>query len=175
MYEQIQIEENRKLRKTIFNMLNYANMFVLVLNEKMIIKYSNNSLAKTLGFNTYEDIIGKCWIDFLVEDERKLITTVHKLIADGENWTKYREFRNHIKPINENNPIMVHWFNSHINTDYNWSFSFGITKTPNPTMVSMESIRDYYKDIIEYDRTMIEAMRNTIIEKEQKTCQPTFV
>lgn len=167
--------EIRKLRKTIFNMLNYANMFVLVLNEEMTIKYSNNSLAKTLGFDTYKDIIGKCWIDFLIEDERKVISVIHKLIADGGDWDKYKEFRNHIQPM-DGEPIMVHWFNSHINTDFNWSFSFGITKTPNPTMVSMESIRDYYKDIIEYDRTMIEAMRNTILEKENETtCQPTFM
>ena len=68
---------------------------------------------------------------------------------------------------------MVHWFNSHINTEYNWSFSFGITKTPNPTMVTMDSIREYYKDIIEYDRTMIESMKETIIQND-KVCQPVL-
>lgn len=166
-------KEVKNLRKTIFNMLNYANMFVLVLNEQMIIKYSNTSLAKFLGFNTYKDILGRCWIDFLREDEVQAVKVVHKLIADGvEEWEKYREFRNHIKPIN-GEPIMVHWFNSHINTEYNWSFSFGITKTPNPTMVTMDSIREYYKDIIEYDRTMIESMKETIIQND-KVCQPVL-
>ena len=166
--------EVRKLRKTIFNMLNYANMFVLVLNEEMIIKYSNNSLAKILGFQTYKDILGRCWIDFLVEDEINSVKVVHKMIAEGKgDWEKYKEFRNYIRPMN-GTPIMVHWFNSHINTDYNWSFSFGLRKDHDPTMVTMESIRDYYKDIIEYDRTMIETMKETIIEKD-KTCSPTLL
>jgi PAS domain S-box-containing protein len=156
-------------------MLNYANMFVLVLNEEMIIKYTNNSLAKTLGFLTYKDIIGRCWIDFLIEDEIKTVKIVHKKIADGEeDWTKYKEFRNHIKPM-MGEPIMVHWFNSHINSEYNWSFSFGLRKDRNPIMVTMDSIRDYYKDIIEYDRTMIESMKDTIInDEDKKTCQPTL-
>jgi len=167
-------EKVKKLRKTIFNMLNYANMFVLVLDEKIIIRYANNSLAKTLGFETYKDIIDKCWLDFLVEDELHAVKKVHRIVADGmEGWTKYREFRNHIKPIN-GDPIMVHWFNSHINTDFNWSFSFGITKNPNPTLVSMDSIREYYKDIIEYDRTMIETMKEEILEND-KSCQPALL
>lgn len=169
-----ELEEVKKLRKTIFNMLNYANMFVLVLDEIMTIRYSNNSLAKTLGFETYKDILGKCWIDFLTKDEVKAVKAIHRVIADGENWEKYREFRNYIQPL-RGEPIMVHWFNSHINTEYNWSFSFGLRKDQKPTMVTMDSIRDYYRDIVEYDRTMIEAMRNEIVEKETDTCEPTFV
>jgi hypothetical protein len=165
-----------KLRKTIFNMLNYANMYVVVLNEDMIIKYANTSLARDLGFQIYKDILGKCWIDFLPENEIKETKTIHKIISDGKDWERYREHRNHIQPIN-GNPIQVHWFNSHINSEFNWSFSFGITKSPNPTTVTMESIRNYYKDIVEKDRTMIESIRDTITTKEKlnDACEPIMI
>jgi len=166
-----------KLRNTIFQLLNYANMYVVVLDEAMIIKYANTSLAKDLGFDIYKDIIGKCWIDFLPEKEKDQITIVHKIISDGEDWERYREYKNYIKPV-EGEPFLVHWFNSHINTDYNWSFSFGINKSPNPLRVlSMESIRDYYKDIVEKDRTMIESMKDKILHKDRinDSCEPMLV
>lgn len=167
----------KQLRKTIFNMLNYANMYVLVLDESMIIRYANTSLANDLGFKSYTDLVGKCWIDFLIDEEKEQVQIVHNFIADGsKNWEKYKEFKNHIKTIN-GEIIFVHWFNSHINTDYNWSFSFGIRKNPQPTMVSMDSIRKYYKDIIDNDRTMIESMRDFINSRDNRlinTCEPSL-
>ena len=168
-------EKINSLRNTIFNMLNYANMYVIVLDDKMIIRYANNSLAKDLGYKSYDEIIGKCWLDFLVKDEKKVITMIHKIVADGgDEWEKYKEYKNYIQPINGNEKILVHWFNSHINTDYNWSFSFGISKQPKATLVSMDSIRTYYRDIVEKDRTMIESMRDMILFKNkiQDACEP---
>lgn len=161
-----------QLRKTIFNMLNYANMYVLVLDQAMIIRYANNSLAIDLGFDNYRDIVGKCWLEFLTEAEKKNIIMIHKKISDGEeDWEKYKEFRNYIQS-KSGQKILVHWFNSHINTEFNWSFSFGISKKPVETMVTMESIRNYYRDIIEKDKTMIEAMKDMIIYKNSiNTCE----
>ena len=154
-------EQVNHLRMTIFNMLNYANMYVLILDRKMDVQFANNSLAVDLGFKTYNDIVGKCWLSFIRDDERKIITTIHKVVSDGvPEWEKYREFKNNIKGTEGD--ILVHWFNSHINTDFNWTFSFGIRKEP-ATEITMDSIRTYYKDIIDKDRTMINSMKDMIL------------
>jgi transcriptional regulator with PAS, ATPase and Fis domain len=162
----------KNLRRTIFNMLNYANMYVLVLDEKMEVRFANSSLALDLGFNNYKELVGRCWLDFIKEEERKTVITIHKVISVGEEWEKYKEFQNTIVGKEE---IYVHWFNSHINSDYNWTFSFGIRKKP-PTQITMTSIRNYYKDIIDKDRTMIDSMRDMIVFRDRvvDSCQPKF-
>lgn len=165
-------EQVNQLRKTIFDMLNYANMYVLVLDEKMEIGYANNSLAIDLGLDKYSDLVGKCWLDFISDNDKKSVTTIHSVISRGiDNWEKYREFQNNIK--GKEGDIAVHWFNSHINSNYNWTFSFGIRRQP-VTEITMKSIRTYYRDIIDHDRTMINSMRDMIVFRNKITdsCEP---
>lgn len=160
-----------RLTETIFNMLNYANMYVLVLDEKMEVQFANQSLAVDIGYESYEKLVGKCWLDFIPSSEKKIIVTIHKVISDGkEGWRKYREFQNKILTI-ENNIIHVQWFNSHINSKYNWSLSFGLRKEPE-TKITMNSIRNYYRDVIDKDKTMIDSMRDmiTLRNKVIDTC-----
>lgn len=162
------------LRKAIFNMLNYANMYVLILDEQMSIKFANQSLATDLGFKKYREMRDLCWLDFVPEVDQRMIATIHKAIAEGSNWSKFKEFQNNIKALN-GTIINVLWFNSHINTDFNWSFSFGIKQEP-ITEVSPDSIRNYYQDIINKDRTMIESMKAMILEKNthRNVCEPSL-
>ena len=165
-------KEVMSLRKTIFSMLNYANMYVLVLDGKMNIKFANQALAKDLGFEKYRELTNRCWIDFIPEPERKVITTIHRAVAEGKEWNKFKEFQNNIL-TKDGNIVNVHWFNSHINTEFNWSFSFGIRQEPT-TEITPESIRTYYKDIINKDRTMINAMKQLIVNVniDMDTCEP---
>jgi hypothetical protein len=51
-------------------MLNFTNMYCLVLDKEMVIKFANLSLALDLGFESYEEMIGHCWLDF-IKDRRK--------------------------------------------------------------------------------------------------------
>lgn len=166
-------EQVKQLRNTIFNMLNFTNMYILVLNEKMEIKFANNSLAIDLGFDNYHGLLGLCWLDFIDEKERSLISTIHASVAHGyEKWEeKYREFQNNIKGRN-GNIYSVYWFNSHINSDYNWTFSFGIKKQP-AKEITMDSVRTYYQDIISKDRIMINSMRDIFAsrDKDINTCE----
>lgn len=162
-----------KLINTIFKMLNYANMYIIILDEKMEVKFMNQSLASDLGFESYEDGLGRCWLDFIVDNERKTILTIHKMVSEGMNYEKYREFQNKIKTIDDR-IIDVLWFNCNINTGYNWTFSFGIRKEP-ITEVTIDSLRDYYRDVIDKDRTMINAMRDMIVSKQKlmDSCEPS--
>lgn len=169
--------EVRELRNIIFNMLNFTNMYSLVLDQNLTIRFANASLSIDLGFKEYTELIGRCWLDFVVPKERDMISVIHKSIADGtDGWEKYREFKNHIVNTDKDT-IEVHWFNSHINTDYNWTFSFGIRKRPLIIDdINMDSIRSYYRDIINKDREMIIAMRDVIHLRDKivDTCKPGF-
>jgi PAS domain S-box-containing protein len=159
-------DQVKELRSIIFNMLNYTNMYILVLDQQMLIKFINNSLANDLGYDKFDDLLGKCWLDFIDENDKETIKIMHTSIANGyENWETYKEFQNEING-KDGEKINVCWFNSHINTDYNWTFSFGIKKEIETH--SMDSIRDYYQDIISKDRVMISAMRDVIGLKNKK-------
>lgn len=171
--------ENRvkDLRGIIFKMLNFTNMYTLILDQNLIIRFANSSLAIDLGFDGYSGLTGKCWLDFVPEREQNIIEGIHKSIANGTNdWEKYREFKNRIRNIN-GEEIETYWFNSHINTDYNWTFSFGIRKRPIvQDDVNMDSIRNYYRDIINKDREMIKSMREVIGFRDDivNTCKTDF-
>lgn len=171
------MSEVKELRKAIFNMLNYANMYTLVLDESMLIKFANNSLAKELGFKTYHEVLGRCWLDFIAEEDQQNVTVIHSAVSTGsKDWyEKYHEYINDIVTVNGKR-ITVHWFNSYINSDYNWTFSFGIRKNP-PTVITGDSIRRYYEDIIKKDRTMINSLKDMITfrDKLNDSCQPNFL
>jgi hypothetical protein len=170
-------DEIKDLRNIIFNMLNFTNMYALVLDQNLVVRFANSSLSIDLGFKGYTDLIGRCWLDFVSDKERDIISVIHKSISNGiSGWEKYREFKNVI--VNSNgDTIEVHWFNSHINTDLNWTFSFGIRKRPVVIDdINMDSIRSYYRDIINKDREMIIAMRDVIHLRDKivDTCKPGF-
>lgn len=170
------LRELKELREVIFNMLNFTNMYCLVLDNKLVIKFVNLSLAIDLGFESYTNLIDQCWLDFIDEREITMITTVHSAVANGiENWEeKYREVQNKII-TKEGKSISVHWFNSHINTDLNWTFSFGIKREP--VIDSVDSIRDFYYDVIQKDRVMINSMRDVmgLRDKIVDSCRPNFI
>jgi hypothetical protein len=170
----------KELRNTIFNMLNFTNMYILVLDEKMEIKFANNSLAIDLGLNKYQRLLGRCWLDFIKEEDITMVKNVHKYISHGiKGWEKYKEFQNTIK--GKDRDIFVNWFNSHINSDYSWTFSFGISKKtvyiPITEEDSIDNIRNYYHNMINKDRVMINSMRDVIGLKDKiiDSCKPNFL
>ncbi len=168
-------KEIEELRTIIFNMLNFTNMYCLVLNQEMIIKFINLSLALDLGFQSYEELIDRCWLDFIKPEEKQMIKIIHTSVANGsEEWeSKYREVQSVVK-TKQGKEFPVYWFNSHINTDLNWTFSFGIKKIESD---QENDIRDFYFDIIKRDRVIINSMRDAmgLRDKIVDTCKPTFI
>lgn len=169
--------EIKELRNTIFTMLNFTSLYALVLDQQMKIRFINTSLAIDLGYTGYSELIGRCWLDFIVEEERNIVKMIHQSVALAEgNWDEYREFKNRI--VDKNGyTIEVYWFNSHINTDYNWTFSFGVRAKPViKDDDSINSVRNYYRDIINKDREMITALRDVISMRDKivDTCKPSF-
>jgi len=169
------MSELENLREIIFNMLNFTNMYCLVLNKEMVIKFVNLSLAIDLGYKSYEELLGHCWLNFIKEEEKQMIETIHNSIAQGtKGWEeKYREVQSNII-TKDGKEFPVYWFNSHINTDINWSFSFGIKKLQSD---KEDDIRDFYFDILKRDRVIINSMRDSLGLRDRivDTCKPTFV
>lgn len=173
-------QEVKELRETIFNMLNFTNMYCLVLDPQMVVKFINQSLALDLGYESYDKVLGKCWLDHVVDEDHELIKTVHAAIAYGvDGWEeKYREVQNNIKRL-DGNAMTVYWFNSHVNSDMNWTFSFGLQR---PVRIMEDNgtdsgIRDFYYDVIQKDRLMINSMRDVmgLRDKIVDSCKPTFL
>jgi len=145
-------------------------MYVLVLDEKMNIKFANYSLYNVLGFVDHNEILGKCWLDFIKKEDSDSIVSIHHAIStDAKDSKMFNEYTNDIVPIT-GEPVSVKWFNAHINHEYNWSFSIGI-QTAKPVMITAESVRSYYKQVLENDRTMILSLRNSIINTNEKNHQ----
>jgi len=149
-----------KVKNALFDMLNYANMYTLILDEHMNIRYINWSLSKVLGFETEDEPIGKCWLDFVPKSVSENLSFIHTVVITGDEPDKYREVVSDILTL-DGKQRTVKWFNTKINHDYNWSFSFGMP-VDEPLEITEESIRSYYRDIIEKDRTMIQSMREIL-------------
>jgi len=150
-----------KFQKAIWDMLNYANMFVLLLDENMNIKLLNWSLATKLGFKNEVEPLGRCWLDFLPDEDKEWIKVIHHHVtyttAEAE---KYKEVINDIVTLS-GEVVKVKWFNALINHNYNFTFSMGIYKEPD-TKITEESIRTFYRDVIEKDKVMIKALKHLV-------------
>lgn len=168
-------DESLSLKKAIWDMLNYANMYVLILDKEMTIKLCNWSLATTLGFNDETEILERCWLDFIPENNRNLVKQIHGMIKNCEEQKdeKYKEILNDvILPNGET--MLVRWFNMCINHSYNMTFSIGIAQITQAKATD-ESIRAYYMGVIEKDRTMIHSLRDFILGPKvnsESTCKP---
>lgn len=167
--------ESLSLKKAIWDMLNYANMYVLILDKHMTIKLCNWSLATALGFKDETEILERCWLDFIPENNRNLVKQIHNMIKTCEEQKdeKYKEILNDVLLPN-GETMLVRWFNMCINHSYNMTFSIGIAQVTQAKATD-ESIRAYYMGVIEKDRTMIHSLRDFILGPKvdsESTCQP---
>lgn len=159
-------EENNSLIKAIWDMLNYCNFFVLMLDCNMIVRLANWKLATALGYENEKDIVGQHWLKFINPDQHMTIHTLHKHIVQSgaEHCEEYREITNSILTL-EGKEIKVKWFNTFINHGTNMSFSLGIVLEKSNSEFDAESIRSYYKDIIQTDKTMIQALKKSVMRQ----------
>jgi len=162
--EKLKVEAN-SLKKAIWDMLNYANVYVLLLDKNLIIRLINYSLARDLGYKNEKVAIGHCWLDHVPPSSLTIVRLAHRELIYGKDKVKYREVTNDLK-MRDSTLSSTKWFNIPINSKYNMTFSVGIKLTsPEDYMrISEDSIRSYYKDIIEKDRSMIKSLREVAMK-----------
>lgn len=149
-----------KLSQSIWDIFNYSTFFVVMLDEDLNVLAANYFLATSLGFKDEHEIIGKNWLDFIVNRDKEIIRHIHKQVQDGDVNT--REFINDI--ICQKNQITpVRWFNTCFNQGIDGTFSVGVPivkeVTPQDTE---EAIRSYWKDVIQKNKTSIKAIREIL-------------
>ncbi|MGD2072030.1 MAG: PAS domain-containing protein [Candidatus Thorarchaeota archaeon] len=156
------IEGSGKVKKALWDMINYSNLFAIILDEDINIKLINYCLAIALGFESEQEPIGRCWLDFIDEPKKEMIKYIHRRVIEED--PKFTETITDVLLPNKT-LVPVRWFNSHINHEYKWTFSIGFPLIEVSIEDSVDSMRSYFKDIIKRDRTMIESLRDVSIEK----------
>jgi PAS domain S-box-containing protein len=156
-----------KIELSIWDIFNYSNVYLLVLDNNMDIKLSSYMLATDIGFNNENEILGKNWNQFIPNNLKDNINHIHKnLIQNPTTNTKYQEVTNEIVTLN-GDIISVKWFNTRINNGIKLTFSIGVPLTKKIRHEdNIETLRAYWNDIIQKDRTAINTFRDIIIKGE---------
>lgn len=163
------VDEKMALQKALWDILNYASLYIVFVDSEMRIKLANWSLATKLGFDNEKGIIGKCWLDFIKEEEKDRIKSIYYLFhTKSEKAKNYTETKSTLV-LPDESTIAIKWFNIHINSLYNVTCSFGIQKNI-PFEVTEDAMRAYYRDIIDTDQTMIKSIRDSILTSHIKGC-----
>jgi len=154
-------KEKEALTKAIWDILNYSEIFVVLLDSKMNIVLINYKLATKLGFKDEKEAVGRCWLDFIKPEEHVQMTAIHYTLTHEKDIEKYREVVNDIVKL-DGKVCTIKWFNFSVNNKSNLTLSLGIP-TNFPTEITEESLRTYYKDVLRKDRTMIKSLRDIVI------------
>jgi len=150
-------EKNIKIEHALWDLFNYSSLYVIALDSDFKIQLCSYALAKILGYDTEDEILGKNFLRFILPEMTELISYVGNEVLKNNDC--YNEFTNEIVSIN-GDIVKVKWFNSKINGNINWLFSIGIPLTKEVTIQdNIETIRAYYKNVLEKDKTMFQAIK----------------
>lgn len=156
----------KKIQDNIWKLLDYSNIFVVVLDKELNIRIGNYHLANRLGFKSEDDLTCLSWKEFLKPSDIELVKHVNEEVA--KNNKEYKEFSYDILDENKQS-ISVKWFNTFINSEFNCVFSIGIPLTKTPSIdEDIDSIRSYFRDILERDKTTINAMKEVTLKHSEK-------
>ena len=157
----------------ILKILDYTSAYVVVLDSEMKIRYINLALANKLGFENAQELMNRCWLDFIDVQIQDKIKTVHRTLLTSFQ-SEYNEFINEVID-RHGNPTTIKWLNTSINSETNWTFSMGVPERVDLANFTGDDIRQQFKAAIESDRTMIRSLKECIIGCEgiDDTCEMT--
>jgi len=146
--------EVTKLKQSIWELLNYTPIFITVLDENFKIQLSNYHLAKSLGFNNEQEIIGSNFIDFISDIyKEKTQQLLKKILSSSSSLGETI-----IEIVSKNrNKILVRWFNLRVENDKTHIIAVGVPTNSNK--MTEDSLRAYYRDVVEHDKTVVESIK----------------
>lgn len=139
-----------------WRMIYHAPFLAVVLQDDMKIRACNLKLAKTVGYEDPEELVGKSWFDFLSIQNREVVAQVHRNVLCGE-FEDFGEIENEILDT-DGNPILIKWFNSYLENE-RITLSIGIPPKK-LLMLREDDIRAYWYNVIVRDRKAILAMQS---------------
>ena len=156
-------DEQKVLKKAVWDLLNHASLFLVLLDQNLNVCLSNWSLAHKLGFKNEKELVGKCWLDFIKPEEKNLVKNIYQMIVkNSEKAEEYKEIAYELV-LPDNTFLLIKWFNVHINGKSQLTLSIGIQRYV-PPEESEDAVRSYYRDIIDNDATIIKAIRETLLD-----------
>ena len=164
-YNKVLIYEKERSVGTIWDMLNHALIYIILTDKDLNVKLANYSLAQELGFNSEKEIIGTNWLKYIEPVMHDILREVQANMLSGR--TDYREFTNSIVSKNKE-LIKVKWFNTSANNSSNLCVSIGVPYKDISANESVDSVRSYFRDIVDRDKTMIQAIKQTMFNNSIK-------
>ncbi len=162
-------DKSQKLRKEIisknkslWDIFNYSNFYVCMLNQEFQITLANYYLSHQLGFEEECDLIGKNFREYVPESFSNIMPKIFDGVLQTHGET--HDFVCEIMDPNTKVEVTVKWFISFINTTINSYFMIGIPLLKDITpQDSVETIRQYWRNIIERDRSTIKSLKETVM------------
>ena len=166
--EKLKIEssEVEKLTSSIWDIFNHFSFGVLILNKDMNVLLANYFIAKLLGFENENELIQKNWLEFIPEVDKILVKKDHKEFILKTAKYEYKEYTNNIKKLN-GDLVLMKWFNTRLNSGRVGTFSIGVPVKSAGSKDSVDSIRAYWNEIIEKDRTTLSAMKSLVLKNKE--------
>ena len=141
---------------------NHLDLCVVILDSDMKVQYCNSSLLQVLGLNHEYTIRGEKWTKYIANGSKSFIKHIYDEILNG-NASNFQYQETSYAIQNKEDKVNLKWFNSKVNGGHNMILSIGI---PIPSDIidsnsSIQKIRNYYKELINQDRTRIQVLKGT--------------
>jgi len=151
--------KDKDLKELIWDIFNYSTFYIVAIDKEMKILLANYALAKLLGFDSENNLAGKSWFDFIPEDQRCIIENVSRHVCDGN--TPYQEYSSQVLS-KDGKYSEIRWFGSFLNNSFKCVFNIGIPLEHSSPEDGIDSIRAFYRDVLEKDSKMIQTMKESI-------------
>lgn len=150
--------ERTRFEENIWELIDYAKFFLVVLDKDLNIRVCNDSLASILGLRDGKEAVGMNWLNFTPEESRESLKRVYSYLLSGDET--HKEFVEEIVTAT-NEVIFIKWFNRLANGSL--LLRVGVaTSSENNSRKTIDDVRLYFKNVIEKDRTMIEVLKKSI-------------
>jgi PAS domain S-box-containing protein len=164
-YKRFEITKLR-IGLSLVDIFDYSDLYIILLDEYFSIRLCSFMLSKHLGYDSSEELIGRNWNDFLPIEMNEL-----KDLFSNKRKEIYKEFTNDII-TKSGERISTKWFNTRIENSRIWTFSIGIPLTKRITKEdSIETMRSYWEDIIQKDRTTINIFKEITTQTDEVSIQ----
>ena len=160
------LSEMRASILNMWNILEYSNYYILIIDSTLTIVLCNQIFARVLGFKESLDVIGTKFSDYISKDDKYIFKSLQELLSKPNS--EMSEFLSELVD-KDGHKHMVKWFNSFINSDTQWTFCFGVpVKDDKFYSESVDSMRERYKDIISIHRNLIHGLKEDYNKENPK-------
>ena len=157
-YQKEQRLIKQKYDNALWDSLYYSNFYFLVLNCSLEIIKINEKLSYIINLD--KDKKSESVLNYITPEYKSIIPGLCDTLIGNDN--KYIEFVFDLKNTS-GKTISVKWFITFVNDGHNYLLCIGIPLTTKIDLdQDIDSVRHYYKTIVDKDKIMIQSLKNTL-------------